>query len=350
MTTMTPWGGQRGLVLVLSGVGLALTRCGSAPVDYFGEPGVNAAGKGGASVSSAGSSANARAGSVGVDAAGAAGLTGNESYEFVFDSQILPTSGNDYALDLDGDGGPNNAYGGVISALTSYGFDAQTAADAELAAGRGLQLLALGVPRANSAPSSATLELWRAQDQAAPDFAGAGSFVIDSGVPSARLDAILNGRELKSVRAAAGETLPRLLLHLPLGGALDLPVSVCSISFEFAGTRLIGGQLNAAALASDVDAIVPPALAAEFDRRCTGANVQSESCQTVLTLFDSNQDRHISADELRTSSPVKALLAPDVKLFDAQAKFAPDSAAKVKDALSIGFGFTAVAAQIKQPP
>ena len=63
MTTKTARGSQRSLILALSGLGLALTRCGSAPADYFGEPGTNAAGKGGAAVSSAGNSANARAGS-----------------------------------------------------------------------------------------------------------------------------------------------------------------------------------------------------------------------------------------------------------------------------------------------
>ncbi len=129
-----------------------------------------------------------------------------------------------------------------------------------------------------------------------------------------------------------------------------MPVSVCSISFQFTATRLIRGQLNAVVLASDVNAIVPPALAAEFDRRCTGASAQSESCQTALTLFDSSHDQHISAEELRASNAVQTLLAPDVKLFDAQGNFAPDRTAKVKDALSIGLGFTAVAAQISPAP
>jgi hypothetical protein len=33
---------------------------------------------------------------------------------------------------------------------------------------------------------------------------------------------------------------------------------------------------------------------------------------------------------------IKAVLAPDIKLFDARGKFAPDSAAAAKDALSLG--------------
>src|SRR6188768_407593 len=232
---------HRALILALSGLGLAQPRCGSSPTDFFaGTAGISAAGK------NAAGAAHANAGSAG--SVGGSGGTGDEagaggvavSSEFVFDSQVLPTSSSSYALDLDGDAKPENAYGRVLSALSAYGLPAQAAADTELAAGRGLQLLAVEVP-SNSASGSATLELWRAEDQANPDFGGTGSFVVDSLAPSARLGAIIMGDELNSVQAAVGETLPRLLLHLPLGGAVDLPVSVYSISFQITADGLTRG-------------------------------------------------------------------------------------------------------------
>ena len=137
-----------------------------------------------------------------------------------------------------------------------------------------------------------------------------------------------------------------MLLHLPFGGTVDLPFSVYSISFHVAANGLSQGQLNGAALASDVDAVVPPALAAAIDQSCAGVATPSQQCQAALLLLDTDHDQRISAAELRASNLVKGALAPDVKLFDVHGKFAPDGAAAVKDALSLGFGFTAVHARI----
>ncbi|MES1175804.1 MAG: hypothetical protein ABUL62_15895 [Myxococcales bacterium] len=43
-----------------------------------------------------------------------------------------------------------------------------------------------------------------------------------------------------------------------------------------------------------------------------------------------------------------SLFASDVKLFDAQGKYAPNPTSLTKDALSVGIGFTAVKALITQ--
>lgn len=53
-------------------------------------------------------------------------------------------------------------------------------------------------------------------------------------------------------------------------------------------------------------------------------------------------------DEVRASSLLTSLFASDVKLFDAQGKYAPNPTSLTKDALSVGIGFTAVKALITQ--
>jgi len=284
-------------------------------------------------------------GGAGGDDAGTAGAEASGTIEFVFNRQLVPISDSSFAADLDGDGKADNAYGKVIAALSSYGFTAQVSADAETAAGRGLLLLALEASDSNLMTGSAMLELWRAQPQTNPDFTGTGSFIIDGTVSGASSSGVIEGSVLTSTKVPPGAKLPQLRFRLPFGGAVDLPVSLYSLAFRVTATGLSQGQLNGAALASDVDAIVPPALAAEFDKSCAGAAPPSQ-CQTALQLLDTNHDQSISAAELRASSLIKGVLAPDVKLFDAQGRYAPDGAAAVKDALSIGFGFTAVRARL----
>jgi hypothetical protein len=258
----------------------------------------------------------------------------------------LPNNASTFAADLDGDDQPDNAYGRLLAMLSVYGFRAQVSADSETAAGRGLQLLTLAVDDTAPTPGSATLELWRALPQPNPDFKGTGTFIIDSAVPSASVRGELESSMVTSLKVLPGEKLPQMRFRLPLGGAVELPVSLYSISFHLAPSGLRQGQLNAAALASDVDAVVPPALAAEFTEVCAVANAPVQPCQTALTLFDTDHDQSITTEELRASSLVNAMLAPDVKLFDGAGNFAPDSAAPVKDAVSIGFGFTAVPARL----
>lgn len=327
--------------------GAGASEAGTAGTSDPASAGEAGAGEGGAGGEHAGGdTGRAGGGTAGTgDAAGAAGTPLSETLDFVFDREVLPIGGNAFAVDLDGDGGPDNAYGKVLGALSLYNFPAQSLADAETNAGRGLQLLALDPVDTNLASGSTTLKLWRAL-QTNPDFTGTGLFAIDSAAPNASLRGVIESSQLTSVKFAPGARLPRILLHLPLGNTVDLPISVYSISFRVAADGLSEGQLNGAASASDVDAIVPAALAAQFDTVCTSVAPPTQECQTALLLFDTDQDHRISADELRASDVIKAVLAPDTKLFDEQGNFAPDGTAETKDAFSVGFGFTAVPARI----
>jgi hypothetical protein len=375
IVTKKYFGAQQRVVFAILGFGLAALRCSSgasSSASDGGAAGAQASNAGatasdaGASTDNAGateSDAGATNGAGGADAAGGftaqAGATGAqagsaggdlppnaETLSYVLDKQTVPLMGSQFAADIDGDGNADNAYGKLNAALESAGLDSQGTSDAETAAGRGLQLLALTVLNSNLMTSIGTSsELSRAVTKAAPDFGGTGSFKADGSAPTASfVGAIFNG-QFSNVPVAQGSTPQRLLLRLEFGEPVDVPVEVYALSFHVTETGLALGQLNGAILASDVDMYVPPALAASFNQACA-ALPDSSTCKMNLSLFDTNKDKTVSADEVRANSLLEAVLAPDLKLLDADGHYAPDSAAAVKDSFSVGIGFSAARATI----
>ena len=374
------WGRGRGHLLAVLGLGLLALRCGSSDGGTPGgggtsgssnagannagtsnagtsNAGANTAGSGtagshnnagtaGQDEVAAGAGGAADAGASGADA-GAGGSPTAETLGFVFNKQTLPTSNSAFASDLDGNAKVDNAYGTLVSALQANGFPGQVAADADTAAGHGLQLLALTIADSNLVKSKGSLvELSRAKDKAPPDFSGEGLFKVDGTSPSASLAGSIAAGVLTSAPPAVGSKLPIISLRLQFGVAVDVPLHLFSISAKVAANGLSEGQLSGAILTSDVDALVPPALATTFNQVCAGVGVDTQGCKTVLSTFDTDKNGTVTADEVRASDVIKALLASDVKLFDKNGKFAPDSEAAVKDAFSVGIGFTAVTGAI----
>ena len=68
----------------------------------------------------------------------------------------------------------------------------------------------------------------------------------------------------------------------------------------------------------------------------------SADCLAARKFYDINQDGKIDRFDLTDNgSPLKNLLRPDVQLFDANGRFAPNMSTASADSLSIGIGFTA---------
>jgi len=366
---------QRGLVFAALGFGLIVLRCGAGTSSSNDAAAGAHASSAGAAASSAGAAASS-AGATGSDAgetnsAGSADNVGGstaqagggapaaqagsgggdlptnaETLDYVCNEQMLPLMQSEFAADLDGDGNADNAYGKLNEALEAQGVDLQGASNAESAAGRGLQLLALTVLNSNLVTSiGASSTLSRAVAQAAPDFGGTGSFKADGAAPSTSLLGAIINSQFRSVPIAQGSPPQRLLLRLEFGGPVDVPVEVYALSFQVAESGLSVGQLNGAILASDMDMYVPPVLAASLNQACS-AQPDGTACKMNLSLFDANKDMTISADEVRTNALLKSVLAPDVKLLDADGHYAPDGAATVKDSFSVGIGFNAVRTKI----
>jgi len=364
------------------GLGLVLLRCGSSD-----EPGGSGSGGGGAAGagtagaggghagsntagaphagsgtaggSTAGSPAGGAAGAseagaggddigAGGDDIGAGGAPVELTLGFVLNSQILPTPANPRAVDLDGNGVADNAYQALVTGLTNLGYPEQSVADAESAAGRGLQLARLTVKDSNLVQSAGTiLDLARAVTHASPDFGGSGTFAVDGTALSATLPGAIAAGAVTTTAVQIGEKPQKVLLRLPFAVAVDVPVSVFSVSAHVAATGLTVGQLNGAIAGTDVDALVPPAIAAQVNTVCPATDT-SATCLGVWNTLDVNHDKSVSAEEVRTNSLLKSLLASDVKLFDALGKYAPNPTSLTKDSLSVGIGFTAVKAIITQ--
>jgi hypothetical protein len=89
-------------------------------------------------------------------------------------------------------------------------------------------------------------------------------------------------------------------------------------------------------VASDPDGATSKQLLQIFD---TGGCTKSDGTQAKP------RDGVIDLCEFLSNSIVKNVLLPDVQLFDAQGRFAPNPANTMRDSLSAAFGFAAVSAQ-----
>jgi hypothetical protein len=179
---------------------------------------------------------------------------------------------------------------------------------------------------------------------------GGGSFAID---PSAPASSELNGAIIRHqfaggpgavpVRLGLVAGQPPIELHL-VGAQVQAD---CDVN-GYGCTGKLGGGVPA----SEVDALIIPAMAAliqaQIDASCTidPPNSCSAVATQLLDLFDVNHDFMVTADELRQSSLIRAVLQPDVDLLDASGHLGHDG---TKESVSLGLGFTSTYAVFTAP-
>jgi hypothetical protein len=252
-----------------------------------------------------------------------------------------------FGINIDGDPSnrPDNALGGILSALTQQNVDVQGATDAAVAAGQIISLHVLQTPSLTSAP----LAFWSVFTGAAhpsPDFSGAGSFTLAPGAP---VDSLLVG-QISGGNFVGGPGKARI--QLVIAGApvvLDLVGARVEAHVDAAGCS---GKIGGALTQSEIQTKLIPQLAAAFtgilhaDPGCPAAC--TGTAHTLQNLFDTDHDGTITSAEVGGNTLIHALLAPDVDLFDANGHFNPrqDGAA---DSLSVGFGLTCVGASFHTP-
>ena len=78
-----------------------------------------------------------------------------------------------------------------------------------------------------------------------------------------------------------------------------------------------------------------------LSRRISSPDTCGAGASNILSLFDVNHDYRITADELRANNLINAVLQADLDLFGANGSPGHDG---VKDAVSLGLGFTAKSA------
>jgi hypothetical protein len=261
---------------------------------------------------------------------------------YVTSTLALPansTQAKAFGRDIDRDGHPDNALGAFFAALAGNGLDLAGATQADVTEGNLLMLHSLRTPSFKKT-KKATWQVFYAQQTQSPDFSGAGSFTVDTSAPhSARLATRIAKHH---VRTATGAIPVQLDLG---GGVFTLHLKDAQILATCARAGCSHGRITGVIGNSDITGALLPELATQFTaivaRDCPGSD--SSSCadnsdgKTIESLFDTNNDLVITADELQQNGLVQAILAPDI---DTNHDGNPD-------ALSVGIGFGTVKARIK---
>ena len=272
-------------------------------------------------------------------------------YHFVASRILVPTMPGDstkYGLDLNGDGVVDNALGNLLAALNSQGINAQIDIDEAIlggtitlltdfqttdftnAAAAGVQVYLGTNAQPPACNSGETVACGSGSDTSCTgcghDLSGSASFTID---PASPMNAALAGPIVGGTfKGGPGD----LSLEISLAGQ-------SAIQLDLVGARAQGNGLSATAIGdqtntssglilagaiteTDLNAKVIPAVvtvvAGVLTTHCPGAVPGNCMCdatgKTVLSLFDTNMDCMVTADEISNSSFAMSMLAPDVTI------------------------------------
>lgn len=273
---------------------------------------------------------------------------------------VLPTSATDLALDLDGDGHPDNQYGRILGVLALQGMDVQAAQDA-WPSGEAVLVDESSVdPTFANDPGAALAHLRRGLAPGDGGIGldagglGAGGFILDPTVAPAAYPGTIAGGIFSSPAPASITQPPVLSLPLALLAAapVSLPLYAAHLTIRTSGGQPVSAQINGAWRISDIHDLAIPALAASLTATIAAAP-SSASAQQIKQLFDVGDggggacanpdgsrgiagDGVIAACELAGNSLISSLFAPDVQLFDASGAYHPTPGGLAKDALSVG--------------
>jgi hypothetical protein len=290
---------------------------------------------------------------------------------YVNDSIKAPqnnTETRDYALNIDGDAQnrPDNALGGILSALKSNGVDIQTAVTDSLEKGDLILLHSLK-SKSLTADAAASWTVYLGESTENPKFDGTGMFTIDSTGPT---DGVLQGA-ITAGEFNGGPGNVTIALALTTGDPIRVKLVGTRIKASVTATGCTDGVLGGGITKEELDGSVipgivvlmnnsiqddgaagPKACETQNDPTCEPApNGDATACDTVrkvcvsstsktiLGLFDADNSVTITEAEVKNAIIIKALLAPDVDLLNAAGTFEP-GADGVKDSLSVGIGFT----------
>jgi len=287
-----------------------------------------------------------------------------EHHTYVLNDVKVPANPNEatqFALDVDGDGRPDNALGGLLASLaTTAELDLQTGVDTQLAQGSvmiladlqatdlanatgvGLQVFLGG----NPVPAACT----DVDDMVCGNhFGGDAMFSI-----AEDYDALVVGNNVNGTfTGGPGD----ITIELALDETSTIPLTLVGarVTTSVSATGLMSGKLGGAIRSDDVDTDVIPAVADLIAGLLEECGTVAPCCpdgstgEQVLTFFDANNDCMVPESELKDNNLISATIRnPDLDLFDSSGKFNPNDDG-VKDAISLGVGFSAVGAVFTAP-
>jgi hypothetical protein len=247
----------------------------------------------------------------------------------------LPTTNAEalsFAIDVNGDGVPDNNIGSFLAVFSSLGSgaasDLNSSTNAAIANGSLIHSLIVHSADAQFHDDPSAQVVW---------YAGPPS---DNTYPPVAFSAALADGTFASADPATTTDpveLPLLLVIGPDLGTVYLQRARLSFTVENSGQ--MQGQINGAILHADLLNQILPMLVDMFNA-VIQSDPTSQDAQTLLNLFDTGcsgsgaHDGSIQYCELSENPLMQTLMAPDVQVRDANGNYA--------DANSIGLRFTAI--------
>ncbi|MCC6748010.1 MAG: hypothetical protein IT371_10155 [Deltaproteobacteria bacterium] len=259
--------------------------------------------------------------------------------ETVVNTLIVPSSSPDvqkYGLDLDGNGTKDNAVGAIFATIGGLvtELDPKTIIDAKLKDGTMIMLFRVLADALNASPKAAVYS-FQGKDQdgnAADNYSGSEEFLID---PVTASNPMLRG-SISASKLDVGPSTMKIPLPISKGAPPIVEVRLARIEGKVSATGIVDGVIGGAIPKSEITAKVLPAVASIIDdvyKNSKDANTKSQ----LGSMFDTNNDKTIDANEFSTNPLVTTFFVPDI---DTDGDNTPD-------AISIGLGFTAVTCKIK---
>lgn len=261
-----------------------------------------------------------------------------------------PTQAQQYGIDFDNNGSPDNALGAILSALTTVSKDLQLqpSVDAALDKGETIILLRLQASdwsndpaaaaqawvgdKATCCPTDATDPVKCAAESKTTCYKGDFEFAVKSDSPK---DATFNGK-ITGGALQFGPSSLQLALPLTSAGTISLNLQAAQIKGKLSGNDITDGVLAGAISKNDLDNSVLPAVANLLNQTLNDPNGTAQTKQQIKDLFDKNKDNQITVDEVKSNDLITTFLAGDV---DIDNDGTPE--------LSLGVGFSTVGAKIK---
>ena len=242
-----------------------------------------------------------------------------------------------YSFDLDGNGTKDNGLGTVLGLVSMLGgtVDLEAMVNADIKVGKLLYLLeVLGTALTSSSPVWVQLHKGADTDNKANNnLTGTGKLKVAFGSP---LGSYLKG-VLTTGQLNAGPNQVVAPLPMGAGSAVMVTMKLARLSGKVSSSGIISGVLGGAIPMLEIHSKVVPAVAAVMDRFYKDPLTDASTKALLKSLFDTNGDGTITGKELSANILVMSFLTADLDT----------DGDKVKDALSIGFGFTAVSCQIQ---
>lgn len=269
------------------------------------------------------------------------------SYHFVTSKLTIPTTqaqSDSLGLNIDGDpqNQADNLFGNLLTLINSTISDLEMQSTIDQAISNG-EIVTLHSFKTNDPlnTSSATWSVLLGQtSQGAPRFDGTDQFTLYPGAPTNTqiTGTLTNGH----FAGGPGEVRAQIMM---LGSRIDVGLIGVRVEADVNEKGCTNGKLGGGIAVSEFRSTVLPALATGLNQ-VVSAN--PDMANNIMSIFDTDQNGSITADELENNFIIKLATTPDIDLLDATGKFNPRQDG-VKDSMSIGMGFTCAPAVFTEP-